>query len=113
MLVSSLHNLQAAGVPFLFTDRHAYLKAAQFHSEISRLDCIDWRLLQTRNFKRDPEDPEKLERYQAEALVYRHVPATALLGLVCFNETAAACVRRTLADRDMDLKVLSRPKWYL
>jgi hypothetical protein len=32
-------------------------------------DWVDWPLLQKRDFKRDPDDPAKLERYQAEALV--------------------------------------------
>jgi hypothetical protein len=30
VVVSSLHTLKAKGVPFLFTDRHAYLNAAVF-----------------------------------------------------------------------------------
>ena len=33
MMVTSLNTLQERGVPFLFTDRHAYLATAQFFSD--------------------------------------------------------------------------------
>jgi hypothetical protein len=69
-------------------------------------------LLQARDFRRDPEDPEKLERYQAEALVHRHVPISALSGAVCYNETEAGALRQALAQRGLSLKVIVRPHWY-
>ncbi|HDL17184.1 MAG TPA: DUF4433 domain-containing protein, partial [Rhizobiales bacterium] len=82
ILASSLPKLIEQKIPLLFTDRHAYLIAAQFYSDSDDLDQIDWPLLQSRNFARNPDDPGQFERYQAEALVYKHVPTTALLGIV-------------------------------
>lgn len=67
MMITSLHTLKKRGLSFLFTDRHAYLATAQFLSDLARLDQIDWPRLQQRDFKADPEDPSKKERYQAEA----------------------------------------------
>lgn len=61
ILVSSLPTLQAKAVPFVFTDRHAYLQAAEFFSDLSQLPRIDWTILQKRDFKGDPEDPGKKE----------------------------------------------------
>jgi hypothetical protein len=43
------------------------LEAAEFHNTLDRLDRVDWPRLQARDFKRDPDDPGKFERYQAEA----------------------------------------------
>jgi ssDNA thymidine ADP-ribosyltransferase, DarT len=59
--VSSLHRLRKQNIPFVFTDRHAYLTAAQFSSDLARLDWIDWTILQKRDFQRDASD--KFERY--------------------------------------------------
>jgi hypothetical protein len=87
IVVSSLHRLADLGKAFVFSDRHAYLRTAQFYNELSQLDAVDWGILQQRDFKRDPDAPEKIERYQAEALVHEHVPLDALLGLVCYTET--------------------------
>lgn len=52
------------------TDRHAVLETAEFHNSLDRLDRIDRPRLQARDFKRDPDDPGKFQRYQVEALVY-------------------------------------------
>src|SRR5260221_95639 len=64
IVVSSLHTLKAKGVAFLFTDRHAYLNAALYSSDLGHLDRINWPLLQRRDLKRDGNDLDKVERYQ-------------------------------------------------
>lgn len=65
-----------------------------------------------RDFRRDPEDPEKIERYQAEALVHVHLPAKALLGIICYTEAVAEGLRRQAHDMDLNLKIVTRPGWY-
>lgn len=85
ILVSSIWKLRGNQVPFVFSDRHAYLQTAEFHDDPAHLDKIDWGILQHRDFKRDPDDPAKFERYEAEELAYRKVPVEALLGVACFN----------------------------
>lgn len=112
IFVSSLFQLQKCGIPFVFTDRHAYLQLAQFYSDIERLDQIDWDLLKRRDFKTDPEDPSKLERYQAEALVHKVLPCTALLGIVCCNDSGASTVAALAAREGLHLKILARSGWY-
>jgi hypothetical protein len=42
ILVSSLHRVDALGLPFVFTDMHAYYPWATFHTDLARLDGIDW-----------------------------------------------------------------------
>ena len=112
IIVSSLRGLAERGVAAVFSDRHAYLQTAQFFSSMVDLDKIDWRLLQRRDFKRDVDDPEKTDRYQAEALIHRHLPVEHFAGIVCHGENE----RRTLdAQREevgVDLKVVARPGWY-
>lgn len=112
MMVTSLHTLKRRGLSFLFTDRHAYLATAEFFSDLLRLDQIDWPRLQQRDFKADPEDPSKKERYQAEALVHKHLPVDALAGFVCYNDPAAAAINKALAKRNMTAKVVKKPDWY-
>jgi hypothetical protein len=112
MMVSSLHRLSERGLRFLFTDRHAYLVAAQFYSDLARLDQIDWDMLQRRDFKNDPEDPSKKERYQAEALVHKHLPVDALSEFVCYNDEALDVLTSALAKRHQATKVVKKPDWY-
>jgi hypothetical protein len=112
ILVSSLHKLSKKGVPFIFTDRHAYLEAANFYSDLSDLTEIDWSILQQRDFKRSPEDPGKFERYQAEALVHKILPCDALLGIICYDDTIAATLKKHISMRNLALSIHTKPGWY-
>ena len=111
-MVSSLHRLKKLGVGFLFTNQHAYPVNARYFSDLNDLNQIDWQILQNRDFKHDPEDPGKKERYQAEALVHGHVPVEALLGIVGYDIPSKEAVERDLASRGITLRVLAQPHWY-
>jgi hypothetical protein len=112
ILVSSMHHIAKQGLPFLFTDSHAYYQWANFYSDLADLNKIDWGLLQRRDFKRDPDDPAKFERYQAEALIHSHVPIDGLLGIVCYTDAVQLRIERQLQDRGLNLKVHARQGWY-
>lgn len=108
-LVTSLYHLQSLGLRFVFTDAHAYPHWAGYYSDLTQLDRIDWEILQRRDFKRDTEDPRKMERYQAEALIHKHVPVAGLLGVVCYNETLKRGVDKEVQQRQLALQVHARP----
>src|SRR5688572_27498929 len=65
----------------------SWFAAASFFSDLADLSQIDWRILQAKDFRRDNEDLGKMERYQAEALVHRRVPISALSGIACYNDS--------------------------
>jgi hypothetical protein len=114
ILVSSLPALARQGIPFVFTDRHAYLRTADdaFSSDLADLKRVDWGLLRSRDFKRDPNDPGKFERYQAEALVHRHLPVRALLGIACHGEAQKNWLDNLLQKEGLTLSVVVRRGWY-
>jgi hypothetical protein len=112
ILVSSLRTLKEQGIPFIFTDVHAYANVAQFFDDLDDLREIDWDLLNARDFTNDPEDPGKQERYQAEALVHRHLPLAGLLGIGCASIPAQSRVAADLQRAASSLKVVVRPNWY-
>jgi hypothetical protein len=112
ILVSSLRRIAAKGLPYLFTDSHAYYQWSNFYSDLDDLDKIDWSILQARNFKRDPDDPAKFERYQAEALVHRHCPIDGLVGIVCYTAQIQRNIQDEVAERGLTLQIIMRPGWY-
>jgi len=112
ILVSSLPRLREIGASFIFTNGHAYMQETDYFDDISDLDRIDWDLLRRRDFKRDPDDPGKLGRYQAEALVYQCVPVDALLGIVCYDLQVKAAIEREVQGRNLPISVKARPDWY-
>ncbi|HEY2093244.1 MAG TPA: DUF4433 domain-containing protein [Thermoanaerobaculia bacterium] len=113
VLVSSLEALSSNGVRYVYTDRHAYLRAAQFFDDPSQLGTvIDFEPLQRRDFQRDPERPEKMERYQAEALAHRFVPVDALLGIGCYTPDIKAEIENTCRGLGVKAKIVHRAEWY-
>ena len=95
LFTSSLHRLREHGLPFVFTNQHAYPVETEFFTDLGDLDRIDWPLLRSRNFKTDDADPGKQVRYQAEALVHQHVPLETLRSIVCYDDE----VRERLQDQ--------------
>ncbi|HWH88012.1 MAG TPA: DUF4433 domain-containing protein [Pseudomonas sp.] len=112
ILVSSLYRVTELGLPFVFTNAHAYPSWTNYYSDLANLDQIDWSILQRRDFKRDPDDPRKMERYQAEALIHHHLPITGLLGIMCHTDAMKVRIEADVAARGLTLPVHARPKWY-
>jgi hypothetical protein len=104
--------VKSLGIQFVFTNQHAYPAAAEFFNELSDLDRIDWPLLQSRNFKHDPDDPGKKERYQAEALIWKHLPVDALLAICCNSQAANSWIQSETARRKLDIETRIQPAWY-
>lgn len=114
ILVSSMSYIQKADLPFVFTDSHAYSSIANFYNNLNDLDKIDWTILQNRDFKRDPDNPEKFERYQAEALIYRHVPLHCLLGAICYTDQEKEKIQQLVHSKNLGntFEVHTRKEWY-
>jgi hypothetical protein len=112
ILVSKLSRVKEKGVQFVFTDRHAYPQLARFFNKLEHLGEIDWPLLQARNFKRNPDDPEQIERYQAEALIHEHLPVDALIGVICYTDAVKTKIEKQVQQRGLTLDVKTIPRWY-
>jgi hypothetical protein len=113
IMVTSLREVQRRGIPFLFTDRHAVYQATNFYNDLDRLDQIPWAAIRARDFRRDPDDPGRFERYQAEALIHGHLPIECVLGVVCYGIQPQEEVQRNCDTLGLHMKVLCRPDWYL
>jgi hypothetical protein len=112
IFVSSIHRLRELGVPFLFTNQHAYPPDTDFYETVEALNVIDWALLQSKDFKTDDADPGKQLRYQAEALVHDRVPLDALLGIVCYSEEVKQSIEAMMQARGQNISVKTLTKWY-
>jgi hypothetical protein len=112
IFVSSLPHIAEQGIEFVFANQHAYPLMADYFTDLVRLDQIDWPLLQNRNFKHNPDDPGKKERYQAEALIWKYVPLEALQGVCCYTAVVEQQIRSEIERRHLTFKVGVQPSWY-
>jgi hypothetical protein len=80
-----------------FTDRHAYLLKAHFSSDLSELETrIDWTVLRNSDFRYDPQDLGKMERYQAEALVHMRLPFDLIAGVLAYDDNQRARIESSI-----------------
>ena len=112
IFVSSLPHILKNGGKFVFTNQHAYPLAAKYFNTVDNLDEIDWDLLNRKDFKHDPDDPAKKERYQAEALIWKHVPIPALLGVCCHSPATKERIGHEVERRNLAFNVAVQPNWY-
>ncbi|NRB39211.1 MAG: DUF4433 domain-containing protein [Pseudomonadales bacterium] len=112
ILVCSLRKINDLGIPFVFTDRHAYTPLAEFYNDVGDLHKVDWPLLQQRNFQRNSDDPVQIERYQAEALIHQHCPVKGLLGIVCYTDAVKLELEQEISQRGLNLDVHKLTQWY-
>lgn len=112
ILVSTLTNLADAGIHFVFTDGHAYMKGSNYYDDLARLDRIDWSILRARDFRDSPDDIDKSRRYQAEALIHGHLPVSLLRGIACYDEGCVGRVMGLVSTSGPELPVKVVPDWY-
>lgn len=112
VLVARLPMLLDAGIRCITTDRHAVLETAKFFDGRAGLGHVDWQLLQGRDFRRDPTRSDKLERYQAEAMIHGSMSADLLAGMACSSETVQRELASLVAGASLGFPVTVRPTWY-
>ena len=113
ILFSSCQHMAARGVTMLYTDRHAYTVTAEWTADADDLaTLIDWDILRRHDFARSDAYPDKMERYQAEALAHRQVPPAALLGIGCVSDRVGSAIEQAVQTSGAAVQVFSRPGWY-
>lgn len=112
VVVAALRRLASEDVEFVFTDRHAKLTTARFSRDLDDLDWIDWGILRRSDFAYDVDDPGKMERYQAEALVHQHLPIEVIEGIICSDGTTEASVKAEVDAAGVQVNVGSDGRYF-
>jgi len=112
MLVTRLRFVEEAGIPFCFTDRHAYLNDAQYFSDASELHNLRWDLFQQSDFAHSQEEPDKGSYYQAEALIHQHVPFDLIKGVYVGSEKTLGLVDSMLEQSDASPHTEVKLGWF-
>jgi hypothetical protein len=112
VLVSSFEKVESLGIPVVVADRNATLIHATMKSGRELLHRLPWDAWRSRNFKRDQNDLEPFERYQAEALVHRLLPPTGLLSIITYDAAAQATVAQAVSAAGVTVPTHVRSHWY-
>jgi hypothetical protein len=105
--------MASLGVTMLYTDRHAYTMTATWSADANDLAMLlDWEILRRHDFARSDSYPDKMERYQAEALAHCHVPPEALLAIGGASDCVRRAIQHAVQTSGAAVQVFSKPGWY-
>jgi len=95
-LVSSIARVNAEGRPWVFSDGHGLAALTSWYEDTDDLDEVDWDLVGARYWADQPEDNDRQRRKQAEFLVWKHLPWSAIAGIAVLNDAVKAKVESIL-----------------
>jgi hypothetical protein len=113
-LVSSVQNIAAAEIQFIFSDGHGITALTKWYDDMNKLDQIDWEMVYQRYWKDNLEDMDRKRRKQAEFLVHRFCPWALIAEIAVINESVKMQVEAILSgfDEKMQKLVAVKPEWF-
>ncbi|TAK21768.1 MAG: DUF4433 domain-containing protein [Chloroflexota bacterium] len=113
-LVSSVQEVVAASLPFVFTDGHSLATLTAWFDDLDDLSSVDWRIVNANQWNDTPEHPDRQRRKQAEFLVYQSVPWHLIEQIIVLDPAVAARVEGILSDHPVDARrpVRVERSWY-
>jgi len=95
-LCSSTEAVDAAKLPWVFTEGHADMGYTDFFDDLKDLEKIDWKLMTAKYWNATPEDPDRSRRRQAEFLVKTFFPWKLVKQIAVYGNATAKIVNDIL-----------------
>jgi hypothetical protein len=111
-LVTSAEIIQAANLPFVFSDGHAEMDISRFFTSLRDLDKIDWKIMSEKYWNDTDEDGDRKRRRQAEFLVHQFFPLTLFETIGVINRELANQVTALLQPLAQKPVVKIERTWY-
>lgn len=110
--VSSAEAVQAAQLPFTFTEGHAEIAFSEFFEDLADLAKIDWKIMAATYWRDTDADMDRKRRRQAEFLVYQFFPWTLVHKVGVMDPPLAEEVNRILSGHSHFPDVVVERSWY-
>lgn len=111
-LVSTVETACKVGQRWFFTDGHAEMEISKQFDQLTSLDKLDWNIMTETWWKDTTQDGDRKRRRQAEFLVHRAFPWTAVTQIGVMSDRIAALVRAALNGAEHMPNVVVRTDWY-
>lgn len=111
-LLSHVQHIQQLGLPYVFTDGHAFEILTSFHQSPTDLANLAWADIYANQWKPTLQNPNLQRHKQAEFLVHQFVPVNALVGIAVLNGHIRTQVEQIVQQAGLALPVREVPAWY-
>ncbi|WKN46226.1 type II toxin-antitoxin system toxin DNA ADP-ribosyl transferase DarT [Tunicatimonas pelagia] len=111
-LCCKLQDLANGNFQWCFTDGNAAKIITKFYDAIDQLDELDWKSINTEDFRTDNSDgnEDRIRQKHSEFLILNHVPASKIKAVVVLNSNAEKRVKAILDTCQVSLNVYINPK---
>lgn len=110
---TTTERVEAAGLPWVFTDGNAAAAVTRFLDDIELLgEIVDWPLMAATYWGNTTEDGDRVRRRGAEFLVHGAVPLAVIDEIGVYDAAAQARAREILVEAGTVLTVNVRQAWY-
>ena len=114
--MTSLERLHELGHDIVLTDRHAAYAYAEYRAfdpaDPINDGFVDWALMRQEYWNNTLDEPQRMERRMAEALVHERVAWDAITKIGAKSDVVAAEVRATLNAALLRIPVNVVGRWY-
>lgn len=112
-LVTSVKLAADAGQPYVFTDGHAEILFSEFSSDLADLDrLVSWDVMKMDYWNDTLDQPDRKRRRQAEFLVKRTFPWSAIKRIGVKDQAVRRQVELILLDAEHKPEVAVEAGWY-
>jgi hypothetical protein len=111
-LMSSVQNVQQAGLEFVFTDGHGIVDFTEYYDDVRHLERVDWPLMGARYWSDTNTDSDRCRRRQAEFLVHEFFPFGLVTEIGVMSRNVLANVEEALQGTHYKPELNVRRDWY-
>lgn len=111
-LVTSAERVRDAGIPFVFTDGHAYVQFSEFYIDLSDLNKVDFQLMREKYWNDTQADNDRERRRSAEFLIHHEAPWPLIGAIGVISQAVADEVAKLLPAHETTPPIIVRPDWY-
>jgi hypothetical protein len=111
-LATTAESIQAARLPFAFSDGHPIREPKAFYNTLSLLCQVDLPLMTQRDWYDYNGDPDRMRRRQAEFLIYQRFAWEHVQVIGVRTKAMATWAEEAIRDMPHQPPCLVRPAWY-
>lgn len=93
-------------LPYVFTDRHAKRRTANFSTDPADLMNLRWDVIKSKDWKNIAEDIERRDFKQAEFLVRHHIPTELIEMFVVKNQVKKTEIEEIISNLELAVPVV-------
>ncbi|MEX2409855.1 MAG: DUF4433 domain-containing protein [Candidatus Paceibacterota bacterium] len=111
-LIATVDSILNQNCDYVFFDGHGYHNFSGCYKDLKDLKQVDWKIVKAKYWDNTESDPDRKRRKQAEFLVYKSLPWSAIQSICVYNDKSQQYVQNMLNSRNISCTVITKTDYY-